>query len=114
MGCKGRVVTAAVLSVEHKRHIKHTRLEVGVLLVGTKQLKHNLCCALLGVGNVDKETLISEIMVVRLISVNRKQREYRNKLHTLTKHVANRRVVRVRVITVERKHGTRKRVHHIR
>ena len=102
-----------MLGVQNKRHIQNLRLKVGVFLVRTKKRKHNFRRRFFRIGNVNKEALVSQVMIISLIAVYGKKREYRNKLHTLAQDILDRSIVGVGIIAVQSKHRTRQSVHHI-
>ena len=75
-GCKGRIVTAAVLHVEYKCHIKHLRLQIRIFFIRTEHSQNILCRRKIVIRTMNIKTLISFIMIICMITVYRKHREY--------------------------------------
>ena len=113
MGGEGRVVAAAVLRVEHERHVEHAGLQGGVLAVRAQDAQDVLRRRKLWVGRVDIEALPLVVVVVGLVAVDRQQREERDKLEALAQHVGDADVVGAVVVGIEGEHAAREGVHHV-
>ena len=109
---KGRIVAAAVLCVEHQREVKELCLEGGELAVGAEHVEDVLRKRKLRIRLADDEAL-PLLEVVRLIAVNRDQREQRDQRQTLAQYVRNGDVIRLFIIGIERKHALGEGVHHV-
>ena len=88
-----RVVAAAVLGVQHERHVEDERLELGELAVGAQHVQEVLGGRVLGLGPVDDEALAVELVEVGLVGVDGEHRELRDEVQALAQHVAGRGVV---------------------
>jgi hypothetical protein len=61
--------------------------------------------------NVKALTLV--VVGIRMVAVNRKERELRDELEALTENVVDRDIVRIVIVGIESQHATGKGVHHI-
>ncbi len=100
---KGRVITAAVLCVKHQCRVKHLGFKRGILAVEPQHIKYVFCGGKLGARLVnEKAVAAAQIIIVRMITVYRKQRKPCNKLQALAQHIRNRGVLCVCVIGIKR------------
>ena len=78
-GGKCGVVSTAVLHMKNKRHIKHPCFKLCVLIVSSEHTKEVFSCRKLWIRPVNIHALVIIIMIIRMITVHCKHREYRNK-----------------------------------
>ena len=71
MSCERRVITSAMFHMKNKRNIQDFCLQMRILLIRTKHSQNVLCCGKFFLRIMDIETLIFDIMVISLISINR-------------------------------------------
>ena len=108
-----RVVAAAVLRVEHQRDVEHLRLKRREFLVRAQNAQNVFGGRQLGLWLVNVQAVPVVVVAVRLIAVDREQRENRDELDALAQHVRHRDVVRRVIVGIHRQHAARERVHHV-
>ena len=101
VGGEGRVVAAAVLGMQHERHVEYERLEFGEAAVRAQHVKEVLGGRVLRLRPVDDEALVVEFVEVGLVGVDGEHRELRDEVQALAQHVACRGAVGVRVERVQ-------------
>ena len=86
-GGEGGVVPAAVFHVEHQGDVQDPGFQVGVFLVRTEHEQDVFSGGQIGVGPVDVQAFVVDVVVVGLIAVHSHHGELADQGHALAQHV---------------------------
>ena len=110
---KGRVIAAAVLGMYHQHHIEQMRFLLGIALVGTDHAEKVFRCGKICLRKVDVERIVVEIVSFDRICIRNDRGEIADQFDRLLQNVLDLRVVRIRVVGVEREHAALQLVHDV-
>ena len=112
MGCKRRIVSAAVIHMKNHGHVKDLSLQVSVLSVLAEHHENVLRHRKLRLRCIDIQIFASPV-IVSMISVYHKHRELADQVQTLAQHVRDACIVSLRIIGIKLQDTSRDTVHHI-
>jgi len=69
--------------MKYQRNVKHARFQFRVRFIRAKHKEQILCCGQSLLRTVDIKAVITDIMVVCMVTVHRKHREYTDQLDAL-------------------------------
>ncbi len=114
MGGKRGIVAAAVLRVEDQRHIQHLGLQLRVLPVGPQHQEEILRQRQPVRRVADKQRLPFSEMPIGVIGIDGDHGQFGDQFHTLAQHIAQRGILRARIVRIQRQHTALHRVHDAR
>ena len=110
---EGGVVAAAVVGVEHKRHVQGPGFQFRVAAVLPQQPQEVFGSAELRLGHMDEQALARQAVPPRLIGVDGQHRHVGGELEALTQHVLQADVVGLVVVAEQRQDGPLHGVHQV-
>ena len=112
MSRERRIVTAAMIHMEHKRHIQNLSLKLCILPVLTEHHQDILCRRQFRRRRIDKKILPHPVAVC-MIPVYHQHRELADQIQALAQHVRNRGVVRLVIVGIQLQDASGNVIHHI-
>ena len=70
--------------MENKGKVENRCFKLCILFIFSQKHEYDLCCGKLWIRNMNYKALIAAVVVVCLITVNGKEKEYGNKLQALS------------------------------
>ena len=112
MGCKRRIVSAAVIHMEHKRHIQDLCFKFCIFPVLTQHHKNVLCGGKVRIRCINIQVLAPSV-VICMIAVHHQHGELADQVQALAQYIRYTGVICLVVIGIQLQNTSRDAVHHI-